>query len=464
MAEASAPALSGARARLQRAGDFFATQRHLIAVRDGVVGALPLVLVGSLFLLVAQPPLPALQALVAPYVPALLVPYRMLGGLIAVYVTFCTAHSLAKRYELDPMATGLLAMAAYFIAAFPAPGLAGAGLEPAPPWLADALVPRSLGSAPAAAAPALPVARLGAGGIFAGLAIAIATAEVTRFFVKRNWTIRLPPSAPAVVVRSFVALVPSLAVIAVAFGVTQVARVDVIRLLEAAAKPLLVAGGSPLAAVAVVLTDSGLWVLGVHAGAALATLKPLWETMLVQNMEAAVAGVRPLPHIATLPFYQWWVWQGGSGASLPLALLLLRARSAQLKGVGRIAILPAVCNINEPILFGAPVVMNGALAVPFFAAPILSVGVSYLAFHLGWVTPAYLEMPWTLPAPVGAFLATGGDWRAIALQAANLGMGLAIYWPFVRRYDARLLAREAAPGGAGAPGPTPSRVPANPIP
>ena len=117
--------LSTARVRLQRVGDFFATQPHLIAVRDGVVGALPLILIGSLFLFAAQPPSAYLQHLVAPYVPTLLVPYRMLGGLIAVYVTFCAAHSLAKSYGLDPMASGLLAMASYLVCAYPVQPMAG---------------------------------------------------------------------------------------------------------------------------------------------------------------------------------------------------------------------------------------------------------------------------------------------------------------------------------------------------
>jgi PTS system cellobiose-specific IIC component len=188
--------------------------------------------------------------------------------------------------------------------------------------------------------------------------------------------------------------------------------------------------------------------LGVHAGAVLATIRPLWETMLVENMEAAASGSRALPHIATQPFYLWWVWQGGSGATLPLALLLTRAKSAQLKGVGRIGLLPAICNINEPILFGAPVVMNPALAVPFFAVPLVSVALAYAAFSLGWVNRPFLEMPWTLPAPVGAFLSTGGDWRAVVLQLLNLAVGLALYWPFLRRYDKRLLAREQATPGS----------------
>ena len=415
---ASAQAHPVAHRRLLAVGDFFARQRHLVAIRDGVVGALPLVLVGSLFLLAAQPPLASLQAWVAPHVPVLLVPYRMLGGLIAVYVTFACASSLARSYALDPLAAGLTAMAAYFIAAYPSPLL-----TPAAPL-------------------ALPLARLGAGGIFTGLLIALGHVELTRALVKRRWTLRLPPSAPDAVVRSFVALVPCFVTVVSVFLVVHVARVDVVQGLETLARPLLIAAGSLPAALLVVLADSVLWFLGVHASAALATLRPLWEAMLVSNMEAAARGVTLLPHIAPQPFYLWFVWQGGSGAALPLALLLLRARSAQLRSVGRVAFVPALCNVNEPLLFGVPVVLNPVLAVPFSLVPLVSAAVAYAAFAAGLVTRPYLEMPWTLPAPVGAFLSTGGDVRAVGLQMLNLALGLLIYWPFVRRYDRQLLAAE----------------------
>ena len=419
------------RRRLNRVGEFFLKQRHLAAVRDGVMGALPLVLIGSLFLLVAQPPSRALQELVAPWTPVLLVPYRMLGGLIAVYVAFSAAHSLARSYQLDPISNGLLAMAAYLVAAFPTPSLAGAVLAPA-------VVP-----------PSLPLSRLGAGGIFAALLLAIATVELTRFFVQRNWTIRLPPTAPEVIVRSFVALVPAFAVISLTFALVHLAGFDLVHALEMVARPFLVVAGSLPAALAVVTVDSALWLLGVHATAALATLKPLWETMLIQNMEAATRGDAVLPHVASQQFYLWFVWQGGSGMTLALALQLLRARSSQLRGVGRVALLPALCNINEPVIFGVPIVLNPRLVIPFFGAPLVSAMVAYIAFHFDLVGRPYLETLWTLPAPVGAFLATGGDIRAVALQLLNLGLGLLIYWPYVRRYDRELLAREA-PGSTAA--------------
>lgn len=435
----SAP-LGGLRGRLQRLGDFFARQRHLTAVRDGVVGALPLVLTGSLYLLLAQPPSAALQAWMAPYTPLVLVPFRMLGGLISLYITFSAAHSLARSYSLDPMAAGLLAMAAYLIAAMPTPAV---GLEPTPPLIGSAIEAIHV-AAPLGPPPALPLSRLGASGIFAGLLLAFGSVELTRVFVRRKWTIRLPSSAPEAVVRSFTALIPAVAVVTVTFLIVHILGVDLISLLERAARPFVKATGSLPAALAVVGIDSALWLLGVHGAAAVSTLRPLWETMLLQNMEAVTAGLRPLPHIAPQPFYWWFVWQGGSGGTLALTLLLLRARSTQLRTVGRVGIIPAFFNINEPVLFGVPVVMNPSLAVPFLLAPMASAAVAFTAFHFNLATRMYLEMPWTLPAPVGAFLSSGGDPRAVALQFFNLGLSALIYWPFVRRYDRRLLAQEQA--------------------
>jgi cellobiose PTS system EIIC component len=423
--------LSSFRQRLHALGERLGHQRHLLAVRDGVVGALPLVLAGSVFLLLAQPPSRALQALLAPYVQTLLLPTRVLGGAISLYVAFACAYSLAKSYGLDGAGCGLVAQASYLVAA----------VQPAP-----------LGQLPT-----LVLQRLGAGGILAALAIALASVELTRFLVRRRWTVRLPAGTPEAVGRSLLALVPCLLCVSIIFLLVHVWGADVIRLLQTAASPLLHAVGSLPGVLGVVVLDSGLWLLGVHAGAVGASLRPLWEAMLLENMEAAAAGLA-LPHVAPLHFYLWFVWQGGSGAALALGLLLLRCRSAQLRSVGRLGLLPALCNINEPLLFGVPVVLNPALAVPFLGAPLLSAAVAYGAFALHWVRRPMLEVPWTLPAPVGAFLTTGGDVRAVLLELCTLGLSLALYWPFVRRYDARLWAEERS-GGGGLPqgGANPSR-------
>lgn len=386
------------------------------------MGALPLVLAGSLFLLLAQPPSRVLQAWIAPWAPLLLLPTRVLGGAIALYVAFSAAYALAKSYRLDAASAGLVALATYLVAA----------VQPAP----------------AGQLPALLLHRLGAGGILAALAIALGSVELTRLLVRRRWTVRLPAGTPDAVGRSLLALVPCLASVSLVFLLVHLLGVDVVRLLQQAAVPLLRGVGSLPGVVGVVLVDSVLWLLGVHAAALGASLRPLWEAMLVENLEAAASGAA-LPHIAPLHFYLWFVWQGGSGAALALGLLLVRCRSAQLRSVGRIGLLPALCNVNEPLLFGAPVVLNPALAVPFIAAPLLSALVSYGAFALDLVRRPALEVPWTLPAPIGAFLTTGGDLRAVALQVCTLTLSVAVYWPFVRRYDAHLLGEEARRAAGG---------------
>jgi len=418
------------RLRLLALGEALGRQRHLLAIRDGVVGALPLVLAGSVFLLLAQPPSRTLQAWVAPWAAQLLLPTRVLGGAISLYVAFSCAYALAKSYALDAPSAGLVALASYLVAA----------VQPAP----------------AGQLPMLLLQRLGAGGILAALALGLGSVEVTRLLVRHRWTVRLPPGTPDAVGRSLLALVPCLVCVSLVFLLVHVLGTDVIRLLQHAAVPLLHAVGSLPGVLGVVLLDSSLWLLGVHAGAVGASLRPLWEAMLLENMEAAASGVA-LPHVAPLHFYLWFVWQGGSGAALALGLLLLRCRSAQLRSVGRLGLLPAVCNVNEPLLFGVPVVLNPVLAVPFLLAPAMSTVVAYTAFALDWVRRPTLEVPWTLPAPVGAFLTTGGDVRAVALQVCTLALSVAIYWPFVRRYDARLLAKERVreagglPPGAGNP-------------
>src|SRR5437868_1697354 len=389
-----------------------------MAVRDGVVGSLPLILIGSLFLLLGQPPWPALSKVLPP-ASTLLAGYTACAGLVSLYVCVATALSLAKRRESDPVAGATTALAVFLVAQHPVNK-------------------------------ALTISTLGAAGLFPAFAAAIFAVETLHAFGKRNWGIRLSGGAPDVIVRSFAALLPTVACVASVWFVVHVLGIDLAGGIAAIFRPLLLGGDSLAAVIIVVLIDSALWLVGVHGLAVLAAIKPLWLAALAENMAAASAG-QPPPHIFTQEFFIWFTWQGGSGVTLAFALVLLFARSKQLKLVGRAGIVPAIFNINEPLLFGAPVVMNGKLAPPFIAAPLVAVVTTWLTMRAGLVPPPYIEVVWTLPAPVGAYLSTGGDPRAVLLQLANLAIALLLWWPFVRRYDRALLTREAEPSSA-APG------------
>ena len=139
--------------------------------------------------------------------------------------------------------------------------------------------------------------------------------------------------------------------------------------------------------------------------------------MLLEQNATALANGKAIPHIAAEPLYQWFIWIGGSGTTIGLALLMLfKAKSSYGKALGKAVILPAIFNINEPIIFGAPIMLNPTLLPPFIIVPIVNASITYFAMSMHWVNRVTSTPPWTLPSPIGAFLATNGDFRAVILN------------------------------------------------
>jgi len=404
--------------RFSRFGNALAQSPHLCAVRDGVVAALPIILFSSLLLLLAAPPLPSLAALLAPWAPAFGLGVKALNGGISIYVAFGCAQSLARRRGIDPVGPAVLAAAALLLAAASPEG-------------------------------GVVVDRLNQTGLFAGLILGLASAELVALADRLELTIRMPAGVPEAIARSFATLVPAFALLAAVFALRQLG-VDLLGATQALAKPLVSVAGSFGGVLLVSLCDAGLYYLGVHPGGVIAAFQPLWLSMLAENQAARLAG-QALPHIANREFYLWFVWQGGSGGTLALMLCLLLTRARSLRALARLALEPSRFNINEPLLFGLPIVLNPSLAVPFLLGPLVSASVAYLAFSLSWVSrPAY-EVLWTLPAPVGAFLSCA-DPRAVVLELFTLALGCAIWWPFVRRIDRqRLQAEVVAPASVPEP-------------
>ncbi len=160
--------------------------------------------------------------------------------------------------------------------------------------------------------------------------------------------------------------------------------------------------------------------------------------MLDANVAAQAAG-QPVPNIAPEPFFQWFVWIGGSGATIGLVLLMLVSKSRYLKDIGKACLIPGICNINEPVIFGAPIMLNPLLIIPFILGPVVCGIISYFAMVLNLVAKPVVLAPWTLPAPIGAYLATGGDWRAIILVLINIAIVTVIYFPFFKAYEKKLI-------------------------
>ena len=232
--------------------------------------------------------------------------------------------------------------------------------------------------------------------------------------------------------RPTAALVGGALAVAAAFAIAA-AHVSVTSILAAVLAPLANLGDTYVALMLIVLIEMLLWIFGIHGPAMLAAVvTPVYLTLQVQNA-AAYAHHQPLPHIVVVSLFLF-VFPGGSGATLPLALLFAVSRVPRLRALGRATILPAIFNTNEPLIFGAPIVLNPYLAIPFVGVPLVLATTTYAAVAMGWVARAAYYYPSSIPTFVSTYLATF-DVRALALVAANIAISAAIYLPFVRAYE-----------------------------
>lgn len=402
-----------------------AEQRHLRAVRDGIVSTIPLIIVGSFFLIIASPPVEALAALVKPYTAQIIVPYRLTMGLMALFASHSIGYHLAKSYKLDGLSGGVLAMAAFLLTSIPLKfGENGREFV-------------------------LMMEHLGGKSMFVAIIMAIFAVEVLRFAKSRKLTITLPEGVPESVARSFEALIPATLIIPLIWLVRDILGFDIHLFISQLFRPLVLAGNTLGGVLVPIIMIGLLWATGIHGDSVVGSVaRPIWLVLLDENIAAAAAG-QPIPNIAPEPFFQWFVWIGGSGASLSLVLLMLFSRTSYLKSIGRVTLLPGICNINEPVVFGVPVMLNPLLFVPFVCGPLIIGTLSYFVMQAGLVTKPFLLVPWTLPAPVGAYLSTGGDWRAIVLVLVNILIVAVLYYPFLKAYERKLTREEAGEPGEG---------------
>ncbi len=356
-------------------------------------------------------------------------PISFAGLLVAVagFMLFAPSGSLLERFQ-RAFLDGFGPMAALLVVAL-ARELASRRRLPQVPFVLGAalafalVVPHGGGFHVRAFSRAL-----GGSGLFLAMLIALLGIFLERAGVALTRNVRLGSwlGAGALVVCALLVLVAGFSPVA------ELARV---------LAPLGHMGDSLAALLAITFVETLLWTIGVHGPAVLAAIVlPVYLTLQAQNTEASRAGLA-LPHIVTVSTFLF-VFPGGAGATLPVAVLLLRSRVARLRTVARAALVPAFFNVNEPLMFGLPLVLNPILAIPFVIAPLVLGSVTYYAMAYGLVSRPVNYAPSAWTTPVAVWFATG-DWRAIVLAAFDVGLAFAIYAPFVAAYD-RAEARRAA--------------------
>ncbi|MCT8347134.1 PTS transporter subunit EIIC [Photorhabdus temperata] len=400
-------------------------QRHISAIRDGFISAMPFLLIGSIMLIVANPPFDsqtsssfgqAWLSFAKTHWDTITMPYFMTMGLMSIFVSVGTAYSLAKSYGLDGLTSALLSLMAFLLAAAP--------------QIENKIALDFLGGA----------------GVFTALICAIWSVELTRLLKKYNITIRMPAQVPPAIARSFELLYPVTGILLTVYPISLLLQSEFNLLIPAAVmqifQPLISVGDTLPAIMLAVLIANLLWFAGIH-GANIVTvlLSPIFMANIATNAALMAQGAAAT-QILTDPYWSFYICLGGSGSTLALAILYLRSRSIHLRTIGKLSAVPAIFNINEPLLFGSPIVMNPTLLIPLLVVPLVNAVLSYSTLHLDLVHKMVAISPWTTPAPFGAMLSAAWDYRAAVLAIVLMIIDLFIWYPFFKVYEKQLINEE----------------------
>lgn len=413
-----------------------ANQRHLAAIKDGIIVTVPFIIAGSVFLILANLPITAVSEFYKTEGGAVLqkwlsYPVAVTFDLVAVVTCLAVAYRLSESYKLDGISGALLALVSFLLVT---------------PFLIT-FKHEKFGELTTSG---IPTGLMGSAGLFVAIIMALISTEIFNFIVKKDMVIKMPDMVPPAVAKSFAALIPAFFIITVSllirigFEVTPFKSIhNVVSTLLT--KPLTAIGGSYFGMMTITTLIHLLWTCGLHgANITFGIVDPALYVLMDQNRQAFEVG-QALPNVVTKQFFDVFQSMGGSGTTFSLAvMLLLLSKSKQLKEIGKLAIGPGLFNINEPILFGLPIVMNPLLIIPFILAPLVTVSVTYWTMKLGFVArPTGIAIPWTTPPIISGYLVTGGKLSGAVIQIVNFFITGIIYYPFFKMWDHKKLAEES---------------------
>lgn len=387
--------------------------RYIITIRDSLIATMPLTILGSLCLMVATLPIPAWSQFMAanPDLNTIIrIPFNMSVSIISLYVAFGVGFNLSKQYDLgsESLVAGVSSLFIFLIMV----GGVGSGY-------------------------------LGAQGMFTAIIAGVLNVEIMNFCIKKNVVIRLPEQVPPNIAGSFRSLVPIVISTFTTIVLVHLIGFDVNGILATVITPIITAAGDTLlCAILYVVLATLMWFGGIHPQILATLLTPGWTIMAAANAEAYAAGA-VAQYIFVKPFFFMFIFIGGQCGTLMLNLVMLRSKSKTHRSLAQMALPAGIFNINEPMLFGLPIVLNATLIVPALIGQLVCLFTTYFAFSTGLVPPMVAPdaAVWNIPALLGAYLCTN-SWRAIVLVLVNMVIQGLIYMPFYRVVEKEMVAQE----------------------
>ncbi|CAI3674391.1 PTS system, lactose/cellobiose-family IIC component [Clostridium neonatale] len=406
----------------------FVNLKPVVALKDGILFILPLTLIGSVFLLLAQIPYQPFNDWMASMLSSnwtepLMQAYGASFKIIALVATMAIAYVYTKNEGHEPFSAGVISLVVFLLTT-------------------NSYVTLESGEK---VSEVIPKAWTGGEGMVTAIIIGLLVGMIYSWFLRKNITIKMPAGVPQGVANSFAALIPGAVIIVGAtiiytifkYGLNTTFIEWIYKMIQT---PLQGLSDSLGGVIVMCFLIPSLWWLGVHGST---IVGGVMDGILITNAtsnQAIIDSGLPLTienggRIVTQQFKDCVVNLSGAGATIGLVIcMLFLAKSAQSKQLGKLAIVPACFNINEPVIFGTPIVMNPFMAIPFIATPVVIGVLQYLAISMGLI-PLYtgVVVPWTTPPIISGFL-TGG-WRTALFQVVVIAISTAIYFPFFKKVD-----------------------------
>ncbi|WP_265459313.1 PTS sugar transporter subunit IIC [Enterococcus sp. HY326] len=411
----------------------FVNTKAITALRNGMLYTMPFTIVGSVFLLLANFPVPAVSEFItnqgwADYFNQA---YGASFAIMALFAVMGIAYSYVKTEGFEGLPAGMIGLVIFLLTMRSSVTDAESGVT---------------------IANVIDKTWTGGQGMISAILVGLFVGWGYSWFLKRDVRIKLPEQVPENVANSFTALIPAAVLITFAMFVyilfdalmdtTMVQWIyDVIQ------SPMQGVTDSLGGALMLGFLVPFLWFFGVHGSTIVGGIMgPILQANSLENTAIKESGLELTVanggHIVTQQFLDQFMTVTGAGMTIGIVVyMVFLARSAQFKQLGRLSIGPAFFNINEPIIFATPIVMNPIMAIPFILTPVVSGVVTYFALYTGLV-PLFtaVQVPWTTPPIISGFLI--GGWQAALLQAFVLTLGFFIYLPFIRKVDSMNYAQE----------------------
>lgn len=394
--------------------------RYLDAIQKSFMTYTAYLLISSLFLLISSLPIPGWSNIVAPAVPLF---SRMVNGtlgIIGLVMAVLVGYNLGAYYESkDPrvnrISTAVLSLVSFLIL-FPVTALKDGSIV-------------------------MNAKYFDSSGIFTALIISIISVEIYRFVVGRNLVIKMPASVPPMIAESFLAIIPAFLTLLFWFFIVILFKVDITGIVDQVFAPILVAGSSAFAQFLGFMMDRVLWFVGIHGSNVVGSvLSPVWTKMLTDNINAFAAG-----GTAHYLYTNVWIESTVRVSLVPLVILMMMSKVKAHRTLGRMAIIPAIFNIAEPVMFGLPLVLNPILFIPWVLGYAVTFGVSFLftgVLHL--IGPMVATVPWTIPGPIMAYFTSNGNLWAVFVSTLNWVLMFFIWMPFFKVLERNELKKEEA--------------------